>query len=733
MTLRTLHSVAFLAVLTPVVGVADSPPVTSGVPPLPPTPVKSVSRVFHGLTVTDPYAWLENGNDPGVRDWTERQNEHTRASLDQYRGLPALRERIKKMLSGVTTDYATLQCRGGKLFAMKFQPPKEQAFLVVRNSPDDSASERVILDPNGLGTKGTTAVDFFEVSRSGKLVAVSLSQGGSEAGTLHVYDVATRKELADVVPRVQFPTAGGSVAWNADDTGFYYTHYPRGDERPKEDQAFYQQLYFHRLGTPTEQDQYVLGKDFPRIAEITLETSPDGRHILATVENGDGGEFSHYLMSAEGKWSQLTHFADHVTAARFGCHGDLYLVSLDGAPRGKLLRLSVAKPSLAEARTVVPEGAAAIQAFRITSNTLAVNFVVTDRRIYLVDSDGGPSQVRVFDTDGKPQAMVPILPVSSVGAAMSGEGDELLFRNSSYLTPPAWYRFDPSSGRVTRTALYSTSPADYSDCEVVREFATSKDGTKVPLNIVCRKGIKRDGRNPTFLTGYGGFGVSLTPGFVSIRRVWLDQGGVLVVANLRGGGEYGEEWHKAGRLTHKQNVFDDFAACAQHLIAKKYTSPDRLVIEGGSNGGLLVGASFTQHPELFRAAVVRVGVLDMLAEDRHANAEFNAAEFGSVKDPDQFKAILAYSPYQNVREDTAYPAVLLVAGANDGRADPANSRKMAARLQAATTSGRPVLLKVSSDAGHGSGTALSRAIDQQADIFGFLFQQLDIAFSTVAK
>jgi prolyl oligopeptidase len=730
MTLRTLHSVVLLAVLAPVVAVADSPPETPGIVPLPSTPVKPVARLFHGTTVTDPYAWLENGSDPAVRDWTERQNLHTRAVLDRYPGLPALRERIKNLLSGVTTDYSSLQYRSGKLFAMKFHPPKEQPFLVVRNSPDDSASERVILDPNAFGTKGTTAVDFFEASRNGKLVAVSLSQGGSESGTLHVYEVATGKELVDVVPRVQFATAGGSVAWTADNTGFYYTHYPRGDERPKEDQAFYQQLYFHRLGASTEQDQYVLGKDFPRIAEITLEPSPDGRHILATVENGDGGEFSHYLMSADGKWTQLSHFADHVTAARFGYHNDLYLVSLEGAPHGKLLRLSLANPSLAEARTVVPEGAAAIQAFRITNNALAPNFVVTERRVYLVDSDGGPSQVRVFDCDGKPLGMVPILPLSSVSAALSVGGDELLFRNSSYLTPPGWYRFDPSSGKVMRTALYATSPADYSDCEVVREFATSKDGTKVPMNIIRRKGTPQDGRNPTLLTGYGGFGVSLAPGFVSIRRLWLDQGGILVVSNLRGGGEYGEEWHQAGRLTRKQNVFDDFAACARHPIEKKYTSPDRLAIEGGSNGGLLVGAAVTQHPELFRAAVIRVGLLDMLAEDRHANAEFNAAEYGSVKDPEQFKAILAYFPYQNVREGTDYPAVLLVAGANDGRADPANSRKMAALLQAATASGRPVLLKVSADAGHGFGTALSRAIDQQADIFAFLFQQLGIAYST---
>ena|GEM_PF-84544 len=695
-------------------------------PPLPPTPVKAVTHELHGTTIADPYAWLENAADPAVQRWTEAQNRHTRAVLDQYSGLPALRAQIKKVLTASSVGYTGLQYRGHKLFALKFQPPREQAFLITLDSPDNPASGHTVVDPNEIDRKGTTTIDFYEPSLDGKLVAVSLSEGGSEAGTVHVFDADSGKKLADVVPRVQLPTAGGSVAWNADGSGFYCTHYPRGNERPKEDENFYQQVYFHKLGTPTEEDVYVLGKDLPRIAEIVLETSGDGRHVLATVQNGDGGEFAHYLLAADGKATQLTKFSDLVTAATFGPDEALYMVSLQGAPRGKLLRMPLATPGLAEAKTIVPEAEVAIQGQRITSNAMVANFVVTNSKVYLVDSNGGPSQIRVFDHDGKPEGIVPILPVSSVVEITRGAGDEVLFSNLSFIEPPAWYRFDPATGKTTRTALFSTSPVSFADTEVIRETAVSKDGTKVPMSIVLKKGTQRDGKNPTLLTGYGGFGISQAPRFSAVRRIWLDRGGIVAVANLRGGGEYGEAWHKGGNLTHKQNVFDDFAACAQHLIDEKFTSPDKLAIEGGSNGGLLMGAAFTQHPDMFRAVVAHVGIYDMILHDHHPNGAFNVTEYGSISDPEQFKALYAYSPYHHVKDGTAYPAVFFLTGANDGRVDPANSRKMAARLQATTSSGRPILLHVSFDSGHGAGTSLSKAIERQADVFAFLFEQLGI-------
>ena len=596
----------------------------------PATPKKPVTDTYHGVKVVDPYRWLENGDDAAVRKWDREQNQYARHYLDKLSDLAALRKRLTELNSATSADYLALTDRGGKLFALKVQPPKNQPFLVTLASADDPKSEKSVVDPNKLNAKGTTAIDFYVPSLDGKRVAVSLSEGGSEEGTVHVYETATGKELEDVIPRVNGGTAGGSVAWNADGSGFWYTRYPRGNERPKKDLNFYQQVYFHKLGTSTSEDTYVLGKDFPRIAEIQLRTSPDGKHVLAIVANGDGGEFAHYLLGPSGKWLQLTHFDDKITGAAFGQDQALYLLSRHGTPRGRILRMPLASPDLKEAKTIVKESEAAIQ-----------GFVAADSRLYVADLVGGPSQVRVFDLHGEAQKPVPVPPISSIGQIVRVQGDVVLFRSESYLQPPAWYRYDPAKGKATKTALFRTSPADFSDCEVKRDFAVSKDGTKVPLNIIYKKGIKLTGDNPTILYGYGGYGVSLSPNFRVGRKVWLEQGGVYVVANLRGGGEYGEAWHRAGNLTNKQNVFDDFIACAKYLIEHKYTNPKKLAIEGGSNGGLLMGAAMTQHPELFRAVVCHVGVLDMLRVELHPNGAFNVTEYGTVKDKKQFEALYA--------------------------------------------------------------------------------------------
>jgi prolyl oligopeptidase len=321
-------------------------------------------------------------------------------------------------------------------------------------------------------------------------------------------------------------------------------------------------------------------------------------------------------------------------------------------------------------------------------------------------------------------------PISAVYEELSIGAGDVLFDLSTFLEPHAWYRFDAASGKATRTALFSTSPAHYDDAEVVRAFATSKDGTRIPLNIIQRKGTQLDGTHPALLTGYGGYGFNTKPSFLgSFARVWLDQGGIFVDTNLRGGGEYGEEWHKAGALTHKQNVFDDFIACAQYLIEQKYTSPAHLAILGGSNGGLLMGAAFTQRPDLFRAVVSYVGIYDMLRVELDPNGEFNTTEFGTVKDRDQLRALHAYSPYHHVKDSTAYPAILMLTGENDHRVNPMQSRKMIARLQAATSSERPIVLRTTSSAGHGIGTALDEEIEERADVFSFLFDQLEIRYS----
>lgn len=689
------------------------------------TPKKPVSTEYHGVTVEDPYQWLEDDNDPQVKAWSEAQNQSARKYLDKLPNRAAIEKQLTEWYAKTSPNYFSLVSRPAMLFAMKFQPPKQQPLLVILASADDLNLEKVVLDPNALDPKGTTTIDWFVPSLDGKRVAVSISKGGSEDGTLHFYETATGRPLPDTIPHVQYPTAGGSAAWNADGTGVYYTRFPRKGERPDADLNFYQQIYFHKLGTSDTEDTYSIGKDFPRIAEIVLESSPasaegpagrrDGNYILATVANGDGGDFAHYLLGPDGNWKQVTRFSDQIKVARLGRDDALYMISRADAPRGKILRLPLEVPDLNNAAVIVASGEAVIE-----------HIVPSTDALYVGDLLGGPSQIRRFDLNGKNETVIPIAPISAVGEMLALEDGSLLFRDVSYTEPAAWFRCANEKTEPAKTALRSTSPVSFADIEVTREFATSKDGTKIPLNIMCRKGTKRDGHNPTLLYGYGGYGISMSPNFDFTRRLWFDRGGVYVVANIRGGGEFGEEWHKAGNLTKKQNVFDDFAAAAEYLIKGKYTSPEKLAIQGGSNGGLLMGAMITQHPDLFRAVVSQVGIYDMLRVELAPNGAFNVTEFGTVKDPEQFKALYAYSPYHHVVDGTKYPAILMMTGANDGRVAPYHSRKMIARLDEAKKSQNPILLRTSSSAGHGIGTALSERIKQLADIYAFLFAQLNM-------
>lgn len=696
----------------------------------PSTEKKPVTDEYQGVKVVDDYRWLEDTGALAVKAWTEAQNRCTRAYFDALPDRAGIQEQLTSWFAKDSPSYGWLTARPGRIFALKFQPPKQQRLLVALTSANDTTSEKVVLDPNELEPKGRVAMDWYVPSPDGKLVAVSLSENGSEDGTLHIYDADTGKALPDQIAHVQYPTAGGSAAWAPDSKSIYYTRFPRAGEKPEADLNFYQQIYVHRLGTPDTADTYSLGRDFPRIAEIYLGTSRSGRWLVASVANGDGGEFAHYVRDLRGgdgaTWRQVTHFEDGVKQVEVGCDdATLYLRSVKDAPRGKVLRLAWNDTAtLKDATVVVPESEAVIEDITSTASWLYVNDLV-----------GGPSRLRRFDLAGKDFREVPIPPNSGAGNLVplvdGPEDDRVLFRESSYVAPDAWYLYEPADHSVKKTALARTSPVDFSDIEAVREFAISKDGTKVPVNILRRKGMPLDGNNPTLLTAYGGYGISLRPEFNFTNRVWFDRGGIVAIANIRGGGEYGEAWHFAGNLTHKQNCFDDFAACAQHLVDRGYTQPARLATEGGSNGGLLMGAFLTQHPDLARAVVSHVGIYDMLRVELDPNGAFNVTEFGTVKDPPQFQALYAYSPYHHVVDGTKYPAVFFLAGEMDGRVNPANSRKMTARLQAATSSGRPILLRLSGDSGHGMGTALSERIAQEADVFAFLFDQLGVKASPI--
>lgn len=674
-----------------------------------------VSDTYHSTTVIDPYRWLENAGTPEIKEWTRRQNERTRA---YFSGLPyreGLAQQLMQLRSEESARYWALQEKHGRIFALRFKPPAQQPVLVRLSSLNPPALWKPVFDPNGYDTNGTTAIDWYIPSHDGKLVAVSLSKNGSEDGTLHFFEVDSGKELAERIPRVQYPTGGGSAAWLPDNTGVLYTRFPHPGERPEADLNFYQQVWRHRIGTPVSEDVYEIGKEFPRIAEIELEASEDGKTHVAIVANGDGGDFAHWVRSNSGQWWQISKFEQGAKAARIGRDNALYVLSLNDAPNGKLLRLEPGEFRLDQARTVVPEGKGVIQ-----------DFAACDDGVYVSLLNGGPSELKYYPKKGTRAKSIRTEPISAVLGLQSWHGNELTFGNVSYVDPFAWFTVTPEDKEPQKTALALTSPASFKDVEVVREFATSKDGTKVPLNILHRKGIKLDGSNPTLLYGYGGYGISLSPSFDSTRRVWFDAGGVYVVANLRGGGEYGETWHKAGNLTRKQNVFDDFIAAAEHLIKRNYTSPARLAVQGGSNGGLLMGAFLTQRPELARAVVSFVGIYDMLRVELDPNGAFNVTEFGTVKDLEQFRALSAYSPYHRVRDGAKYPAVLLTTGENDGRVNPMQSRKMAARLQEASGSGMPVLFRSTASAGHGIGTSLKDRVAEQADVMTFLFDQLGV-------
>ncbi len=683
--------------------------------PIVPTRQHPVTNVYHGVAVVDNYQWLEDASDPAVRDWMRQQNERTRLFFSRLPYREGLAQQLLQLRSDESARYSGLEERKGKIFALRFKPPAQQPVLVRLSSLNPPALWRPVFDPNAYNTNGSTTIDWYVPSPDGRLVAISLSEGGSEQGTLHFSDVDTGKELEDKIPRVQYPTGGGSAAWTADGSGILYTRYPHEGERPEADVNFYQQVWFHKLGTPITEDKDELGKDLPRIAEIMLEKSENGPWILATVANGDGGDFAHYLREASGNWRQLTRFEDGIKAARLGRDNAIYLLSLDKAPHGKLLRLPLDTPELSKAVPIVPESKGVIQ-----------EFAPCDDGVYVSELLGGPSELLYFPKGNAHGNEIPILPVSSITGLGSWHGDDVVFGNVSYVKPFAWFTFNPATNETHRTALSMSSSVDFDDIEVVRDFATSRDGTKVPLNILRKKGLKLDGKNPTLLTAYGGYGISLTPGFDSTRRIWFDAGGVYVIANLRGGGEYGEEWHKAGNLTRKQNVFDDFIASAEYLIKHHYTNPQKLAVEGGSNGGLLMGAFLTQRPDLAAAVVSRVGIYDMLRVELDSNGQFNATEFGTVKDPEQFKALYAYSPYHNVKTGGEYPAVLLTTGENDGRVNPAQSRKMTARLQALSSSDEPILFRSTAGAGHGIGSSLKERIAEQADILSFLFNRLDI-------
>jgi len=680
----------------------------------PATPRKPVVDTYNGIKVSDDYRWLENSDDPAVKQWTAAQNAAARTFLTALPDREVIASELRQVFQPGQPRYFPIEQRGGKIFAFKSDTQHQYRTLVTLDSLDNLASEHALLDPGAIDGGHLTAINFAAPSVDGRYIAVSLSTDVNASGDLHVYETATGKPLPDQIPRVNYITGGGSVAWNTDSSGFYYTRYPRDGERPPADMHFYQQVYFHKLGDKPENDTYEIGKEFPRTAGITFVASIDGWYIAVSVAPGDGTDNEYWLLVPGRSWQLIARGGEEVKQIVLGYKKDIYLVSKHYAPRGKVLHMDVAE-TVDQANVLVPESSGTIQSVAPTRDGLLVNEVA-----------GGLSELLFLPGDGAP-VKVHVPGLSSVDCRNLDAAGPICYMQS-YLDSGGYFHFDPKSRKLSPTALQTQPPPSLDEFEVVRRFAATKDGTRIPLNLIYRKGMTLDGSHPTLLTGYGGYAVTLAPRYLAEFIPLLKRGVVIAEANLRGGGEFGELWHSQAKLVKKQIVFEDFAACTTFLIRRKYTQPSELAIIGASDGGLLMGAALTQHSEMYRAVVARVGMYDMLRAELSPGGAYNVTEFGSVHDPEQFKALYAYSPYHHVKDGTQYPATLLITDDDDRRADPMQSRKMAARLQASGTR-QPVLLRTSSITGRGVDAAADDQIALWTDIDAFLLQELKVPHS----
>lgn len=674
---------------------------------MPHTRKDPVVEDFHGRAIEDPYRWLEIEDDPQVVEWTEEQNRLTRQALDGSPSRERVHARLQQLLS--IGALGTPSPRRGRYFYMRRQGDQNHAVLYLREGAPD-APERVILDPNAWSADGTEALDWYYPDRSGRLLAYGRSSGGDEWSTLRILDVDTGEHLPDEIARAR----AASVSWVPDGSGFFYTRYPGPSEVPEGEESYHRRVYFHALGSAVAEDPLIFGEGREKEDWPGTHLSKDGRYLLVTVSVGWTRTDLYLLDRETGDWTTLVEGEEALYDGEL-YQGRLFLHTNSQAPRYRLFVVDLEDTDRSKWQEVLPESEWVLEWTGIVGGVLFAS--------YLADAT---SRFFRFDLHGGARREIPLPTLGSLGG-IGGEwdGHELFYGFSSFTVPPTVYRYDLLTGE---TELWGRVEADVDPdgYEIHQVRYTSKDGTSVPMFVVHRKGLARDGDQPTLLSGYGGFNLSMTPGFSRANFLWLENGGVYAVANLRGGGEYGTAWHEGGRRGHKQNVFDDFTGAAEWLIANGYTRPERLAIYGGSNGGLLVGAALTQRPELFRAVVCAVPLLDMLRYHHFRIARLWIPEYGSPEVPEEFAWLHAYSPYHRVRDGERYPAVLLTTGASDSRVDPMHARKMAARLQEATGSDLPILLRVETRAGHGAGKPLAKVLEESADVWTFLFDQLQV-------
>ncbi len=682
---------------------------------LPPaTPKHAASSRLHGITVSDPYRWLENAHNPAVQQWINAQNTYTESVLAAIPEGTTIAARVRQ-LAITSTTRSSPRLAGGTLFYLQETPPQPQPQLMAQAWPNGKPRVLVDLDAE----QGNTAITAYWPSPHGRYLAYGTAEGGSELTTIHVLDVASGTLLPDTLPWAGGGTTPPALAWDADEQGFTYARFappPPGESV----QPFNATLVHHVLGHAATADRAVFGQHYSRVAEYRLLSSA-GAHRLAVLANiGDGGPAELYLRDGTQWKKMIGHDANVRSAAWVG--QQLVVVSFAGAPQGKLLRIGAD----GVARTLLAQQRGAVQRIAPIANG------------FLVVRSWGPDwwvdQYRASPRLARAQ-FVRRLPLPARGIAITGIASEqgsphALIGYSGWTNPSRWAAYDARSG-VLKTVFQVQPAADYSGIETHRLNGVSKDGTRIPVTVLSLRGVTRDGRQPTILYSYGGFDIPIRPHFVGAELAWLERGGVLAFANIRGGNEDGEVWHAQGQKLHKQTVFDDFHAATLALFRSRWTDRAHLGILGGSNGGLLMGASLVQHPGDYRAVVSMVGIYDMIRHETHFdNGAYNVSEYGSVGDPAQFKATLAYSPLQNVKPRTAYPAVLMTTGANDPRVAPWQSRKFAAALQNATSSTRPILLLTRMNAGHGIGAPFSQRVGNTAIMLTFFAHELGLPDAT---
>jgi len=667
---------------------------------------------YHGVAVPDPYRWMEEIDSPQTRAWVQAQDKVSSAYLGALPHRVEIARRLKEIWN--FERWSAPEKYGSNWFYTHNDGLQNQAVLFVTANPADKG--RVLLDPNALSADGTVSLRETSVSDDGRLLAYALSDGGSDWQIWHVRDVATGADLPDTLRWSKF--GGGS--WLKDGSGFYYTVYdaPRAADVLKAANQ-YEKLYLHKLGTAQSQDVLTYTRRDDPDWFVAGTVSDDGHYLIIQANHGDEVQNTLLVQDLTVKSAPLQTVIAKPTAV-YNCIGSigstLFVVTDDGAPRYRLIAIDLAHPDRQHWRTVVPEGRNTLDAASLVGGQLIAQ--------YLQDAH---SAVLRYAPEGK---LLGSVELPGLGTALGFAGhlkdEDTYYSYSSFTTPTTIQRLDLKSGassvwRAPQLAGFKTS-----DYETVQVFYTSADGTRVPMFITARRGIPRDGTAPTILYGYGGFNISLEPSFSPAIAAWIERGGIYAVANLRGGGEYGRAWHEAGMKTHKQHVFDDCIAAAEYLIAQKWTNPQRLALRGASNGGLLVAAVEEQRPDLFAAVIPQVGVLDMLRFRDFTVGKGWESDYGSVDDAQEFKALLAYSPYQNVKANVDYPATLIITGDHDDRVFPAHSFKFAAAMQHAHPDGKPILIRIETRAGHGQGKPTTIQIDEVADVYAFILHAMGV-------